>query len=204
MSATGTTIAGAMKAGASAVTLTAYTAPALGTGVNAGNKVLRIDGEWMRITDDSNAPTVKVTRGEFGTGATAHDVLATAVYGLTSDMTSINSIIGGNIVSVGQNGVIAVPTTPSNVETLIFLNKATALATTTLAAPGLDQDGMFITITSSTAAAHVITATSLVADAVTGSPHTTMTFAAFKGASITLQADRGLYNVISTTGVTIT
>ncbi len=203
MSATGTTIAGAVTSGATAVTLTAYTAPALGTGVNAGNKVIRIDGEWMRITDDSLSPTVKVTRGEFGTGAVAHDILATAVYGLTSDMVQINSIAGGNIISVGQNGVITVPRTPSNVETLIFLNKATALATTTLAAPGLDQDGLFVTITSSTAAAHVITATSLIADAVSGSPHSTLTFAAFKGASITLQADRGLYNVISSTGVTV-
>lgn len=203
MGQTQTTLNGAVTASARTITLTAYTAPALGTGVNAQNKVIRVDGEWMRITDDSLSPTLSVVRGDNATQAVAHATLATAVYGLETDMTTINQVPGANILSIGANGTITVPVTPSNVETIYFLNKATALGTTTLAAPGLDQDGCYVTFTTSTAAAHVITATSLIADGVSGSPHSTLTWAAFKGASITLQADRGLWNVISATGVTV-
>jgi hypothetical protein len=201
MAATQTTLNGAMAAGATSVVLTAYTAPALGTGVNAGNKVIRIDGEWMRITDDSLSPSLKVTRGEFGTQAVAHATLATAVYGLTSDMAQINSVQGANITSYGADGAIAIPTTPSNVPTLIYLDKATAGAFT-LAAPGKDQDGLTLVITSNTAAAHVITATGLFSD---GSTTTDVaTFGAHKGASLTICAARGLWNVISSTQVSFT
>ena len=85
----------------------------------------------------------------------------------------------------------------------IILSKASA-ALCTLAAPTSAQEGFELTITSATAAAHVITATALLADAVTGSPHTTATFAAFKGATITLVACKGLLSVKAATGVPVT
>ena len=197
-----TTIAGAMKAGATRVTLTAYTAPSVGA--IPAPKLLRVDGEEMLIADDTLSPTLSVVRGYNGTLAVAHDVLATAVYGLSSDFTQTNDTRGANVTSIGQNtATITLPQLPSNIELFVLLNKATALGTTNLPAPNLDQDGQYLTISTSTAAGHVLTATSLIADGVSGSPHSTLTWAAFKGASITLQADRGLWNVISATGVTV-
>jgi hypothetical protein len=83
------------------------------------------------------------------------------------------------------------------------ITKATAAAIV-LVAPSKAQDGLTLVFTSLTAAAHVITATTLLADAVTGSPHTTATFAAFIGASLTLQAQNGLWNVIAAVVVPIT
>ncbi|MDQ3170229.1 MAG: hypothetical protein M3Q55_08845, partial [Acidobacteriota bacterium] len=104
-------------------------------------------------------------------------------------------------VSVGENG--AIPLTNTTKDSTVYLTKATALSSTTLAAPTQAQNGKKLVITSQTAAAHVITATGLLGDAVTGSPHTTATFAAFIGASITLMASDGIYNVISSVGVTV-
>lgn len=84
-----------------------------------------------------------------------------------------------------------------------FITKATAAAMT-LAAPALADDGAVLIITSETAAAHTVTATTLLADAVSGSPHTTATFAAFIGTSLVLMAANKLWNVVASTGVTIT
>jgi hypothetical protein len=73
-----------------------------------------------------------------------------------------------------------------------------------LVAPSKAQDGLVVTFTSLTAAAHVITATTLLGDAVSGSPHTTATFAAFIGTTLTLQAQNGIYNLVANVGVTVT
>lgn len=74
----------------------------------------------------------------------------------------------------------------------------------TLAAPSLAQNGHLLTITSRSAFAHVVTATGLVEDGVTGGAKGTLTFAAFKGASITLQALDGHWSVLGKNVVTIT
>ncbi len=147
-------------------------------------------------------------RGSDGTAAVAHDILApVSTSSVAGDFPAVPT--GGvdnrppyvdDIVAVGQNGVIAVP----NKNTTFLLTKASALATTTLGAPSKGQNGLRLTFTSQTAAAHVITATTLFADAVTGSPHTTATFAAFIGASLTVVADNGLWNIVAAVGVTIT
>jgi hypothetical protein len=73
-----------------------------------------------------------------------------------------------------------------------------------LAAPTAAQAGTWLLVTSRTAQAHVITATSLLADGVSGSPHTTATFGAFIGANIQLVAVNLLWHVVSVKGVTIT
>src|SRR5712671_6214116 len=59
-----------------------------------------------------------------------------------------------------------------------------AVGAYTLAAPA--RDGVDLRIISRTSNAHVLTATTLLDDGVTGAPHTTATFAAFPGASISL------------------
>jgi len=83
---------------------------------------------------------------------------------------------------------------------LIFLTKATALGTTTLAAPtNPDMDGQVVTIVSQTAAAHVITATNLI-----NGDDDTMTFGAAIGNCITLYADGGEWFSGMLVGVTIT
>jgi len=183
-----------------------------GVGVSAASQRVVVDSEVMyTIAGVCQAVSgiIKVrSRGADGTTAVAHDILAPVVTTSTgSDWTS--SQPGADttqppyrdaIVTVGQNGTIAVPTQ----NTTILLNKATALSSTTLAAPAADQDGMRVTITSLTAAAHVITATSLLADGASGSPHTTATFAAYKGATLDLVAANQLWSVVGLEGVTIT
>lgn len=77
---------------------------------------------------------------------------------------------------------------------LYFVTKASAAALT-LAAPTTAQDGMKIEVTSDTAFAHVITATGLLK---TGTATVNIsTFAAFAGASITMVARGGKWNVIA-------
>ncbi len=85
---------------------------------------------------------------------------------------------------------------------LALLTKGTAAAMT-LAAPAAADDGAVLVISSETAAAHTVTGVGLLADGVSGSPHGTATFAAFKGATLTLIAANLLWNVQGAVGVTI-
>jgi hypothetical protein len=184
--------------------LTAYTAPAVGA--IPQQKILRVDGEWMLIADDTLAPSLAVVRG-FNLGAqtsyaVAHGNLATAVYGIATDFLAPGLVFAGtSIQSYSASGPIAIPTVPSGVPITIFLN-ATSAAAMTLAAPAPEQDGVTLVITSNTAFAHTVTATGLFND---GSTTTNVaTLAANAGASMTLEASRGKWNVISSTAVTFT
>lgn len=85
---------------------------------------------------------------------------------------------------------------------LATLTKATAGAYT-LAAPTAAQDGMYLCITSRTAAAHVVTATGLFEDGVTGGAKNTATFAAFVGATILLVAVNLKWHTVSLKAVTV-
>lgn len=86
------------------------------------------------------------------------------------------------------------------------LTKTSAGAYTLAAAPasGSADEGMAIEITAGTAFAHVVTATGLIQDGVTGGAKTTLTFGAFLGASIKLRGWAGKWHVISKNVVTIT
>ncbi len=181
--------------------------PAVGT--VGTRQLMQIDGEFMLVDQVVASGVVNVLqRGYNGTAAVAHDILAPVI--TSSNPQDFVAVAVGAVDSrppyvddqfnVGQNGAIPVPVK----NTTYLLTKATALASTTLAAPAKDQDGLRLVFTSATAAAHVITATTLLADAVSGSPHTTATFAAFIGASLTVEAANGLWNVIASVGVTIT
>lgn len=165
-------------------------------------QMMQVDDEYMLIEVVPVANTVKVLqRGYNGTAGTAHDILApvatSSVYGDFANIPTGADVPRppdvDDVQSVGQNGIIPVPVR----NTTYVLTKATALSATTLGAPGKDQDGLRLTFVNQTAAAHVITATSLLADGVTGSPHTTATFGAFIGASLVLVADNGLWAVVS-------
>ncbi len=78
-----------------------------------------------------------------------------------------------------------------------MITKTGSLAALTLAAPSASQNGLINVISSNTAFAHTITATGLFQNGVTGGAKNTATFAAFAGASITLMAYEGKWNVIS-------
>jgi len=65
-----------------------------------------------------------------------------------------------------------------------------------LKAPTTAQSGTVIVITSGSAFAHVVTATGLLQDGVTGGAKSTITFGAFVGASITLVASQKKWNVL--------
>lgn len=209
MAITVTTLASSCTAGDQFVTLTSA------TGLTAGMFV-KIDDEYSLVRPDYGITGSPFTstfvpiyrRGDRGSSVGAHNALAVVAFGLLTDLSAsppgsliqdTSSPLGMDTTTYSVNGAIAVPTR----DTLVILDKATALSATTLAAPGKDQDGLLLVITSTTAAAHVITATSLINDGATGAPHTTLTFAAFKGAGITLKALQGLWQVISNNAVTV-
>lgn len=192
MAFTATTLAADVTATASKMTLTS------GTGF-AADQVAKVDGEYVRIGAVSGAVISGLVRGYNGTAAVAHDLLSTVI--TTADNTDWTALQDGgdtdrppyvaDVISVGENGAIACPTR----DTTIMLTKATALASTTLADPPRDRDGLRVTVTSTTDAAHVITGT--FADGTTGA-HTTATYAAFNGASMDLVAQQGTWNMAST------
>jgi hypothetical protein len=80
---------------------------------------------------------------------------------------------------------------------LVVIARAGAVNATTLAAPTAAQQGTRLTITTGTAYAHTITATSLIHDGVTGGAKTTATFAAYLGASLELVAYNLLWHVVN-------
>lgn len=85
----------------------------------------------------------------------------------------------------------------------VMVTKA-GVAALTLAAPAAANVGQRITVISTTANAHTITATGLIEDGVTGGSKTTATFAAFGGASIVLEAYGSKWYVVAKNAVTIT
>lgn len=211
MALTNTTLAADLAANDTIVKLTSTTGmPAVGAAASGGNDVrIQIGDEFMYHVQTIASGTIKVrSRGADGTVAVAHDILDNVSFGSPSDFPSYangseapRALYTDEILNVGENGTI--PVTNTTKDSIIYLTKATALATTTLAAPTQAQNGKKLVITSQTAAAHVITATALLADGAAGSPEDTATFAAEIGASMVLMASDGVWNVISLNGVTI-
>lgn len=173
--------------------------PAAGSGPLSIGIPMQIDSEFMFVVNQPVAGTVVVRgRGSDGTAAAAHDIL-TPVY-LSPTPSDFGAYQAGTLTtldpsddiatSLGQDQTIVVPGSNS----AFLITKATAAALT-LPAPLLVDNAVTLVFTSATAAAHVITATSLIQDGTSGSPKTTLTFAAQKGASITLIAENGFWNV---------
>lgn len=109
---------------------------------------------------------------------------------LLKDSTS-NALIPLATVLVGATDAIVIATS------LVVIARAGNVNATTLAAPTAAQQGTRLTITTGTAYAHTITATSLIHDGVTGGAKTTATFAAYLGASLELVAYNLLWHVIN-------
>jgi len=182
--------------------------------VNPGYLV-RIDKEFMLANYQPVSGTIKLLqRGYNGTAARAHDILSKVeVSAAPSDFAEPSP---GNNVSlppylpametIGEDRtftsteVAAWGNQPRN----FALTKATALAVT-LVAPSKAQDGLVITFTALVGVLNVITATALLANGLTGAPYTTATGAnTTVGATLVLQAQNGLWNVVSQQGWTLT
>jgi hypothetical protein len=188
--------------------------PTAGTTIANPGYLVRIDKEFMLARSQPVSGTIDIyQRGYDGTQAVAHDTLAKVE--VSSNPADFAQPSAGNLVTlppylpamttIGEDRtftsaeIAAFGNQPQN----FAITKATAAAIV-LVAPSKAQDGCLLRFTSLTAAAHVITATSLLGDAVSGSPHTTATFAAFIGTTLTLQAQNGVYNLVSQVGVTVT
>lgn len=162
---------------------------------------LMIDDEMMFLVScpQVNVITVRM-RGSDGSDAGPHDTGSTVVTSATPidfpslqpGMSTLRPPSAQDILTYGASAAIAVPTEAS---TVAFLASAAAGAFT-LGAPSLALNGMIFEITSQTAAAHVVTATGLYNTGGAG-PFTTATFPAQIGATMTLQAQNGAWNVIN-------
>lgn len=174
----------------------------------------QIDKEQFLVVQQPVSLTMKIAqRGYNGTAAAAHDTLARVE--VSASPADFPNPSAGNVVAMPpylpSQQTIGEDITYTSAQIAAWgkqpqqfaITKATAGAIV-LVAPSTAQDGAVFTFTSLTAAAHVITATTLLGDAVSGSPHTTATFAAYIGASVTLLVENGLYNVVASVGVTIT
>jgi hypothetical protein len=199
MALTTTSIAAAFAADALAFSATSA------TGATVGGFV-KIDDEFMVITEIAGTRISVRSRGDQGTTVRAHNTLAPCVFGLASDIPSLPAGVlippvfaERAVLNIGADGAIDAPVAS---ETLYIITKATALASSTLANPSKALNGVVAIITSATAAAHVVTLTNG-NDGTTGN-HTTVTLAAFKGAGVSLVAVNGEWNVIGSVGATIT
>jgi hypothetical protein len=152
----------------------------------------------MSVTQTKYAVAPDVGRLESAIAA-----LITAGYQPSGDPTVLNGQYvqrmdksdSGQIAAAGD-GSIAI----KNGTVVITKGSAAAL---TLAAPTAEQAGIRIRVISQTAFAHVITATNLIDDGVTGGAKDTATFAAFAGAAIELEAVNLKWAVVSKNVVTI-
>ena len=102
---------------------------------------------------------------------------------------------------LGVNGLLSADGAIAPGAAATYVITKGSAAALTLAAPS--SDFIRLTIVSSTAYAHVITATNLLDDGVTGGAKDTATFGAFAGASIELLGYDGTWHVISKNVVTI-
>lgn len=91
-------------------------------------------------------------------------------------------IVGDPLTVYTADGAIAVSAGTA------VISKAGSAAAMTLAAPTALQNGIEIVLISGTAYAHVITATGLIDDGVTGGAKNTVTLGAFVGATAVLKA----------------
>lgn len=172
----------------------------------------RIDGEWMLVDGQPAPKVIRVKRrGDQGTAVVAHDTASSIVFsgsiydnlviapGQTGNPPSgapVTRTIGGDLAltaeavgAIGQN-------------TAFLLHKLSPAAIT-LAKPSFAQNGLTLTFTSAAAVAHVITsAGGGYGTGITGSPASTATFGAFVGASFTVVAAGGIWNVMSNNGIT--
>ena len=172
------------------------------TGFTAGN-YLRLDNEFMVVTAVSGTNISVRSRGDKGSGAVAHNILAIANTGLDSDLAvqpmgqaaQIDPQFP-TIVTYSAAGAIAIPVQ----NTMVVLNGGGARAMT-LAGPAKDQDGLTLTVLNASAYAHTVTYTAGFYGDTTSSD--VITFAAKAGASFICVARGGTWGLLGLTNCTI-
>lgn len=196
MAQTTTTISAAV--GATDLTIPVTSA----SGFAAGN-YLRLDNEFMVVTAVSGTNISVRARGDKGSGAVAHNILAVANTGLDSDLATQPMGQAAQIdpqfptiVTYSAAGAIAIP----NQNTMVVLNGGAARAMT-LAGPGKDQDGLTLTVLNASAYAHTVTYTAGFYGDTTSSD--VITFAAKAGASFICVARGGTWGLLGLTNCTI-
>jgi hypothetical protein len=118
--------------------------------------------------------------------------------GITSKQRGRQVFAGG--AEVGVRSYAADGALPNNLSVVALLTKTGTAGAYTLAAPA--RDGTRLTLVNRTAFAHIVTATGLVDDGVTGGSKNTLTFGAFPGASADLMSAGGKWNTVSLKAVT--
>lgn len=197
---TSTTLTAAMPANAVSFRVASASGAAVGG-------YAKVDNEYSTITAINGLVISVRGRGGEGGAAVAHDTLSSVVFLTGTEMPSLapGDLVPAptddkGVIAVGQDGTIAWNTIRR--DTVVTITKATAAAIT-LEAPSAAQDGVTLTIVSATAAAHIVTATGLYDDGVTGGAKSAATFAAFVGANMQVQANRGHWTVLSVKGVAV-
>jgi hypothetical protein len=155
MALTRTTLAGAVAATDTEVTLTTIAGLAVSQNIN-------VDGEVMRVLAVGAAATVPVgvLRGIRGSNVAAHPSGATATFGPPADFSSApkSKPTRRDVVSYSANGVVA-NTTPGR-DAIAVLN-GTSTLTMTLANPAKDNEGDMLIVVSNGKAAHTLTYTTV-------------------------------------------
>lgn len=215
MAITSTTLSADITATALKMTVASGTGFPTSGGTTPQSYNVRIDDEFMVAVLQPSAGVITLrSRGNEGTAAKAHDILSRVLVSSDPADFAAGIPVGGDVplppyqpdrVTIGEDRTFTTAEIAAlNRDTIFAITKATAAAIT-LVAPSKAQDGLRITFTSETAAAHAITATALLADAGAASPYTTATTANAKiGGGLTLQAQNGLWNVLSTVNWTLT
>jgi hypothetical protein len=170
----------------------------------AKDRIVKIEDEYAVVTKVVGTIVTVRSRGDHGTSARAHNILAPVVFGDATDFPAnvpparhraqMQEIDG--IVYYGASGAIDVPTK----DTTVVLAGAAVLAMT-LADPSRFMDGVKLRIIAAGAAAHTVTsATGFNAG---GAAVDVATFAAAVGNNLVLEAVSGKWVVRSSLGITL-
>jgi len=178
--------------------------PVVNTILGANHQPVWIQDELMFITQVNAAGVVIVRgRGSDGQRAVFHDILSPVVTSsnpadfpaLATGASTLQPLYLRDVGTLGSSQTIDQPIEDQR----YGLNGASAV-TITVPAPTLAPNGVQMSFTSLTAVAHILSGAALFNNGATGSPFTTITFPAQVGASVTLEAWNGLWNVLATNG----
>jgi hypothetical protein len=203
MALTRTSLAAAASATDTLLSITSTSSGFPAVGVLQSKQRMLIDSEYMMIDQVIASGSVKVMqRGLDGTAAVAHGILASvATSGNNADFPAlpIGEVVNRSPdlfeqVTLGADNTTGVTTPIKNTNTIITKGSACLF---TITAPSVALNGLLWRFSSATAFAHVMTATALIENGLTGSPFTTGTFGAFIGAGCTLMANNGVWNVVA-------
>ncbi len=170
----------------------------------AQGQIIIVDGEQMLQTGALVGNLAPVQRGRGGTYNVAHAILAPVLIGTPAEIQgtspqTMNPLQPARrvISSIGADATLVYP----SVDTVYFIDKASAIALTLSSPTPGTIDGVLATFYSNTDAAHIITyAPGLYGNGTTSD---TATFAATKGASCTLMSAKGVVGVYALAAVTV-